>query len=140
MLASEGTGRLDGHQALLLADGVRMRSSGSSCDVIRIPDATATFTYSMDRPPAVYRLQTSGGIVVSGSERPLCKGDRVKFNSCSLTPEGTVVDEYSADYVSVQWDDLPSPATYNRRSLVRVEACTGLRDADAHGSALHGLP
>lgn len=58
---------------------------------------------------------------MSGSERPLCKGDRVKLNLCSLTPVGTVVDEYSADYVSVQWDDLPSTATYSRRSLVRVE-------------------
>ena len=55
------------------------------------------------------------------SQRPLRKGDRVKLNLCSLTPEGTIVDEYSDDYVSVQWDDLPSPATYSRRSLVLVD-------------------
>ena len=54
-------------------------------------------------------------------QRPLRKGDRVKLNLCSLTPQGTIVDEYSDDYVSVQWDDLPSPATYSRRSLVRSD-------------------
>jgi hypothetical protein len=58
---------------------------------------------------------------LSMSQRPLRKGDRVKLNLCSLTPEGTIVDEYSADYVSVQWDDLPAPATYSRRSLVLVD-------------------
>jgi hypothetical protein len=54
-------------------------------------------------------------------QRPLRKGDRVKLNLCSLTPEGTIIDEYSDDYVSVQWDDLPSPATYSRRSLVLID-------------------
>jgi len=58
---------------------------------------------------------------VSESQEPLRKGDRVKLNLCSLTPQGTIVDEYGDDYVSVQWDDLPSPATYNRSSLVLVD-------------------
>ena len=61
------------------------------------------------------------GLLLSESQRPLRKGDRVRLSLCSLTPEGTVVDEYSDDYVSVQWDDLPSPATYSRRSLVRSD-------------------
>jgi hypothetical protein len=60
-------------------------------------------------------------LLVSKSQRPLRKGDRVKLNSCSLTPEGTIVDEYSDDYVGVQWDDLPSPATYSRRSLILID-------------------
>lgn len=59
---------------------------------------------------------------LSRSQRPLRKGDRVKLNLCSLTPEGTVVDEYGDDYVGVQWDDLPSPATYSRRSLILLDA------------------
>lgn len=58
---------------------------------------------------------------MSGSQRPLHKGDRVRLNLCSFTPEGTIVDEYGDDYVSVQWDDLPSPATYSRRSLVLAD-------------------
>lgn len=60
-------------------------------------------------------------MIVSGSQRPLRKGDRVILNLCSFTPEGTIVDEYGDDYVSVQWDDLPSPATYSRRSLVLAD-------------------
>ena len=60
-------------------------------------------------------------LVLSKSERPLRKGDRVRLNLCSLSPEGTIVDEYSDDYVSVQWDDLPSPATYSRRSLDLID-------------------
>ena len=58
---------------------------------------------------------------LSDIQRPLSRGDRVKLRLCSLTPEGTIVDEYSDDYVSVQWDDLASPATYSRRSLVPVD-------------------
>ena len=58
---------------------------------------------------------------VSENQRSLRKGDRVKLQLCSLTPEGIVVDEYGRDYVSVQWDDLHSPATYNRRSLVLID-------------------
>lgn len=58
---------------------------------------------------------------MSENQRALRKGDRVKLHLCSLTPEGIIVDEYSDDYVSVQWDDLPMPATYNRRSLVLIE-------------------
>ena len=54
------------------------------------------------------------------SQRPLRKGDRVKLELCSLAPEGLIVDEYGDDYVSVQWDDLPSPATYSRRGLVLI--------------------
>jgi hypothetical protein len=57
---------------------------------------------------------------VPETQRALRKGDRVKLHLCALTPEGIIVDEYSADYVSVQWDDLPRPATYSRRSLVLV--------------------
>lgn len=49
------------------------------------------------------------------------KGDRVKLHLCSMTPEGVIVDEYSDEYVSVQWDDLPSPATYKRRSLTLID-------------------
>lgn len=60
-------------------------------------------------------------LVLSKSLRPLRKGDRVKLTLCSLTPVGTIVDEYSDDYVSVQWDDLPSPATYGRGSLVLAD-------------------
>ena len=60
-------------------------------------------------------------LVLSKNERPLRKGDRVRLNLCSLSPEGTIVDEYSDDYVSVQWDDLPSPATYSRRSLDLID-------------------
>ena len=60
-------------------------------------------------------------MAVSKSQRPLRKGDRVKLHLCSLTPKGIIVDEYSDDYVSVQWDDLPTPATYSRRSLVLIE-------------------
>ena len=59
---------------------------------------------------------------MSESERVLRKGDRVKLHLCSLTPKGIIVDEYSDDYVSVQWDDLPTPATYSRRSLVLIES------------------
>lgn len=87
----------------------------------RIPQVIAAFTDSIARRAIVYRLQPSGGLIVSGSQRPLRKGDRVRLNLCSFTPEGTVVDEYSDDYVSVQWDDLPSPATYSRRSLVLAD-------------------
>ncbi len=60
-------------------------------------------------------------LVLSKGQRPLRKGDRVKLTLCSLTPEGIIVDEYSDDYVSVQWDDLHSPATYSRRSLVLID-------------------
>jgi hypothetical protein len=60
-------------------------------------------------------------MALSETQRPLRKGDRVKLHLCSFTPKGIVVDEYSDDYVSVQWDDLPTPATYSRRSLVRVD-------------------
>lgn len=59
---------------------------------------------------------------MSESQRPLRKGDRVKLHLCCFTPKGIIVDEYSDDYVSVQWDDLPTPATYGRRSLVLIEA------------------
>ncbi|MGA7537725.1 MAG: hypothetical protein WBW93_03045 [Steroidobacteraceae bacterium] len=45
----------------------------------------------------------------------------MKLHLCSFTPEGVIIDEYSDDYVSVQWDDLPSPATYSRRSLVLID-------------------
>jgi len=48
-----------------------------------------------------------------------CKGDRVRLRDCAVTVRGTVVDEYSAEYVSVKWDDLPAPATYRRASLIR---------------------
>jgi hypothetical protein len=58
---------------------------------------------------------------VSEDQRALRKGDRVRLNLCSLTPEGIIVDEYSDDYVSVQWDDLPTPVTYRRRSLALIE-------------------
>jgi hypothetical protein len=58
---------------------------------------------------------------LSEIQRPLRKGDRVKLHLCSFTPKGIIVDEYSDDYVSVQWDDLPTPATYSRRGLVLVE-------------------
>ena len=61
-------------------------------------------------------------MALSKSQRPLRKGDRVKLRLCSLTPKGMIVDEYSDDYVSVQWDDLPTPATYSRRSLVLIES------------------
>ena len=61
-------------------------------------------------------------LVLSKRQRRLRKGDRVKLTLCSLTPEGTIVDEYSDDYVSVQWDDLLSPATYSRRSLVLIDS------------------
>lgn len=60
-------------------------------------------------------------MVLSETQRPLRKGDRVKLHLCSFTPEGIVVDEYSNEYVSVQWDDLPTPATYSRRSLVLID-------------------
>ena len=82
----------------------------------------ADFTDSMDRGPPVYRYQPyQRYVVLSENERALRKGDRVKLHLCSLTPEGIIVDEYSDDYVSVQWDDLPTPATYSRRSLVLIE-------------------
>jgi hypothetical protein len=58
--------------------------------------------------------------VLAEHQRSLRIGDRVRLHLCSLTPEGLIVDEFSEDYVSVQWDDLPSPATYSRRSLVLV--------------------
>jgi hypothetical protein len=58
---------------------------------------------------------------MSEGTRPLHKGDRVKLHACYLTPEGVIVDEYGEDYVSVQWDDLPSPTTYSRRSLALIE-------------------
>lgn len=60
-------------------------------------------------------------MVVSEMQRPLRKGDRVKLHLCSFTPKGIIVDEYSDEYVSVQWEDLPTPATYSRRSLVLVD-------------------
>src|SRR5579883_3363820 len=60
-------------------------------------------------------------LVVSEDTRPLRKGDRVRLHACHLTPEGVIVDEYSEDYVSVQWDDLPSPTTYSRRSLALID-------------------
>jgi hypothetical protein len=53
--------------------------------------------------------------------RPLHKGDRVRLHACYLTPQGIIVDEYGKDYVSVQWDDLPSPTTYSRRSLALID-------------------
>lgn len=55
---------------------------------------------------------------MSETQRLLRKGDRVKLHLCSFTPKGIIVDEYSDEYVSVQWDDLPTPATYSRRCLV----------------------
>ena len=61
-------------------------------------------------------------LMLSESQRRLRRGDRVRLSLCSLTPEGTVVDEFGDDYVSVQWDDLPSPATYCRRSLDLIDA------------------
>lgn len=51
------------------------------------------------------------------ADRTPCKGDRVKLRDCAITTSGIVVDEFSTDYVSVQWDDLPAPATYRRSSL-----------------------
>lgn len=56
-------------------------------------------------------------------KRPPCKGDRVRLRDCSITTTGVVVDEFSMDYVSVQWDDLPAPATYRRASLEVDEPC-----------------
>jgi hypothetical protein len=64
-------------------------------------------------------------LIVAENQRCLRRGDRVKLHLCSFTPEGVIIDEYSDDYVSVQWDDLPSPATYSRRSLVLIDERTG---------------
>ncbi|MBS0416078.1 MAG: hypothetical protein JSR66_00080 [Proteobacteria bacterium] len=47
------------------------------------------------------------------------KGDRVKLRDCSLIARGIIVDEITEDYVRVQWDDLPAPATYRRSGLER---------------------
>jgi hypothetical protein len=54
--------------------------------------------------------------LAEANRRP-CKGDRVRLRDCAFTTSGIVVDEFSTDYVSVQWDDLPAPATYRRSSL-----------------------
>jgi len=43
----------------------------------------------------------------------------VKLRDCSLTARGIIVDDLTDDYVRVQWDDLPAPATYRRSGLER---------------------
>ena len=81
-------------------------------DTIHISTCAAAFTDLANRGTAEYRPQPCQRYVaLSKSQRPLRKGDRVKLYLCSLTPKGIIVDEYSDDYVSVQWDDLPTPAT-----------------------------
>ena len=44
-------------------------------------------------------------------------GDRVRFRECSFQVSGIIVDEFTDDYVRVQWSDIATSTTHHRGAL-----------------------